>query len=253
MLSYRDNMQKARAHELASDLQLKGGTVDFPPSLGDCIRSYWVDGQWRWHSDTTVRLGDEIDGAWIRSHDDLADLNVTRLDIYANKIETAAVQRLIALHPLKSFSVLWRTSTDELAESLTTERELRTAFFNQSDLTDAGFRRLPLEQLLMLGIDSTEVTADGLGELRRCRQLEILSISEYQFDKDIAQTRAGLPQLERLYVHGPTTDDDVTLLQQCRNLHYLHLTSSKLSKGGIESLDVAMPGCVLDIDAMDVY
>lgn len=247
LLSYRRSIQTARAYEVALELQHMGGHVYFPPSLRDVIREYWRSGRFSWHPETTVLLGNEIDGEWLRNHRYLEDVSVSRLDFSSDNVDAAAIATLIDIHSINSIGCIGTTGTDAIAEALATESMLRAVYFYDSDLTDAGFRRLPLEQLEMLEISDTLVTGSELNALRQCERLETLSISRIQFTEEVARTLAGLPRLERLYVHGKTTDDVVPLLGKCQNLQFLHITSSSLTNGGIESLNAALPGCVIEI------
>jgi hypothetical protein len=101
---------------------------------------------------------------------------------------------------------LWRNDTDAVAEAFSTKSTLRKVFLNQSDLTDAGFRRLPLQQLEELGIDETHVTAQALDELHKCSRLEVLALNPTQLTESVVETLASLPELSSLskYSARPT-------------------------------------------------
>jgi hypothetical protein len=248
------NRRNERASELIFDLQTNGGTVYMPPTMLDNARNVWASGTWAWPSDTTVMLGDDIDSDWVRRHEYLAALNVTRLDVYHDKVDTATLQRILEIHPINTLSTLWRTDTDTLAKLLASEDTLRNVYLNNSDLTDVGFQALPLEQIEMLDVEQTQVTAEGLCELHRCGRLETLSLSGNQFTEPVAEVLASKPSLQGLYLNGPAvTDAVVPHLRRLQKLDFLFLSGTTLTKDGIDALNEGLPGCVISIDQDGVY
>jgi hypothetical protein len=185
------NRRSELAQELAYDLQLKGGQAYLPQSLLDGVRDWWGTVVWNRRAGTIVLLGPEVDGEWLRRHDDLAGLSIVQIDIYGDRVDADAIRRLVELHPVSTLGTLWRTDTDAVAEALSTKGSLRKVFLNQSDLTDAGFRRLPLEQLEELGIDETYVTAEALDELHKCSHLEVLALNPTQLTESVVEDSSG--------------------------------------------------------------
>jgi len=204
LLAARAYMRQQRAEELARAIEDNGGRVRCPTSIRDAVQILWETGQWRRDAATVVVLGSEFDSEWIRRHAYLADLEITDLHIVANRIETATIARLIQIHPIAALASNHRTASDELAAALAAETELKRVSFLTSDLTDAGLRRLPLEQLLLVGVDQTQVTAAGLSQLTRCHGLQSVSLNGNQLTEDsrrnscrYAATRGPLPVWSR--------------------------------------------------------
>jgi hypothetical protein len=98
---------------------------------------------------------------------------------------------------------------DEVAAALGTKRQLWLLHLGESDLSDAGFRRLPLENLRELDVAGSNVTPGALADLSRCRQLTGLTIDGHQFTAEFAEQLRRLPYLKLTLRGSSVTDEHV--------------------------------------------
>ena len=178
-----------------------------------------------------VTLSDaSLDSAWLHERDDLTDLQIAYLHLGRSTVSTDDALRLIARHPLQTYSARGQQEADSIVAALAGKSRLTAVELAESDLTDAGLRRLPLEQLEALFVDGTLVTTSGLSEVRRCRVLTQVSIDAHQFDQTVVNILAELPALERVSLLGPgISDENVMLIAGLKKLPYLHLVATSVS------------------------
>jgi len=199
LLFKRDQVRHARAQGLASEIQSKGGQVYADTTLFELVQRWCAGYPVNWKAGRMVTLFDaRLDSAWLREHDDLADLQIAYLYFRRSTVTTEDAVRLIARHPLQTYAARGQRDADTIAAALGQCSQLTHLELQESDLTDAGLRRLPLEQLQGLWVDGTLVTAAGLNELSRCRKLTDVSIDGHPLDERAVATLAELPSLERV-------------------------------------------------------
>lgn len=240
-------LRQERAQHLAIEIRAKGGQAFLPPSVFENVRSWWSDDFWQ-NSDTFVALQSaELDGVWLRNHDFLADLSISNLQVFG--VDPSDVALLVEVHAVKRFSAPMYEGVDSLVPVLAAETELAELKLSSSDLTDSGFRALPLEQLQSLDIEGAKVTPEGLDELRRCRQLEWLTLDGIQFDEAVARTLTSVVSLDRLELIGPdVTDQHCRLLPQLNHVSEVVFYGHSVTPAGLSELRSQMPNCRITVD-----
>ena len=244
---WRDHQQQQRAEAVAHATQQKGGQVFSDTTLVEKVHRWCAGYPVNWKAGRMVTLFDaKLDSAWLQEHDDLADLQIAYLHLGRSTVSTNDALRLIARQPLQNYSARGQRDADTVAAALAGKSRLTVVELAETDLTDAGLRRLPLEQLEALFIEGTLVTTSGLSELRRCRVLTNVSIDAHQFDETVVSILAELPALERVSLVGPgIRDENIMLITGLKKLPYLHLVGTSVTDVGAEKLSDAMPATVI--------
>lgn len=189
----------------------------------------------------------EVDGAWLRSHDNLRDIDLDALLIHDSSFTGDDVAALAVEHPLEQFSAWSVPNMDSVAAALGGVSTLRVLDVCDSDLTDDGFRQLPLEQLNAIDIHGTQVTAAGLLELRRCQELRSLTLDGRQFDADVLEVLENLPHVNGLLMSGRSvTDEDLSLLHGTR-LKFVRLHNTAVTTTGIDELKAVASECRVEV------
>ena len=247
--------------ELIEQIRAAGGFVqtEAPPSTGERIEGLrsgvkWEDGGLRsgakWEdSYTEVGLyGPDMTGDWLRAHDNLSALGITRLKLSETGITGDELARLIAAHPIHVLELREQDLNDSTVEALAASPKLNTLELRDSPLTDAQFPRLPLEQLDELLINGTEVTSAGLAPLQRAKVLTFLTLDGRQFDESAAKLVASLPSLQYLELVGTdVTDEDLLQLYGMTKLSAITLIRTSVTDEGVTALETALPECVVGV------
>jgi hypothetical protein len=237
-----------RQADLIEQIKAVGGFVthDPPPSLQERIAAY-REGYELEGNYTAVRLYTaDITGEWLQKHDDLSGLKITDLTLAETALTDAGLARLIAAHPLEVVVLRAEDVGEETVAALADCRKLFMLEVRASPLDDKQFARLPLDQLEELRVDDTHVTAAGLQELRRAGKLVVLTLDGRQFEDAAAEILHGLPALKQLELTGEAvTDDRLARLYGFTTLEVIELRSTSVSSDGVESLQQALPDCVI--------
>jgi len=204
--------QTARINRLVAEIEQAGGRVILGTTtttlLWDRIRG------WSGEDPTCVRLGPETTPEWLRSWDDLSDLSIDALKVDQGADLGPELARVAALHPLEDFIAHGATSADEIAAALSNSTTLLGLHLRDSDLTDAGLRRLPLERLRYLNIAGTQITVDGLRELRRLPPNGMVVLDGRQLTAESVAVLEQSPNRYRLWLYGSDiTDDSLQMLK----------------------------------------
>lgn len=245
-----------RTEWLVSEITAVGGSVHVPDSL---LQQFW-EGRWsNLNQDLYVSLGGsklgdqwerlppDVDGQWLRNLDDFAGLRITDLLIGGTPLPGADVARLIERHPVENFNAWELKGADDAARALGDCKTVTKVCLQNSDLTDAGLRRLPLEQLTSLEISRAPVTAAGLQDLKRCKQLRSLWIDVDQADGAIAALLRGQGSLGALSLDGPEiTDEHLQGLDKLQ-LEVLLLMGDSVSEEAVNKLRTKLPECTIEV------
>jgi hypothetical protein len=245
-----------RTQWLVSEVTAVGGSIHLPDSL---LQQLW-EGRWsNLNQDLSVSLGGsklgdqwdrlppDVDGKWLRDLDDLAGLRITNLMIGGTPLPGADVARLIERHPIDNFNAWELKGADDAARALRDSPTVSKVSLQNSDLTDAGFRLLPLEQLTGLEISRAPLTADGLQDLKRCTRLRSLWIDASQADSAIAALLEGQGSLGALSLDGPQiTDEHLEDLDRLQ-LDLLLLMGDSVSEEAVNTLRAKLPECTIEV------
>jgi hypothetical protein len=247
IIGWRDYKRYERTQELTHEIQLKGGQVFPGPTLIDNLRLWWNGGVPDWEGGPMITLFDaQLDSEWLRQRDDLESIPIAYLYLGRSTVSTKDAVRLIARHPLQTYSARGQQEADAVAAALTHSARLSAVDLEESDLTDSGLQRLPLERLEALYVAGSLVTTAGLADLSRCRNLIHISIDGQQLDETVVATLAGLPALERVRLVGPSIrDENVQLIATLQKLTFLNLQTTAVTEAGAENLTAAMPATVI--------
>jgi hypothetical protein len=192
--------------------------------------------------------GPTFDDQWLREHDDLAALEIDALMLNHCSMTVDGLRGVISRHPIQYFAAYNVAGCDSIAELLTTKESLWCASFSNTDLSDAGLRSLPLETLVVVPVNGTNVTSAGLSELRRCRQLNSVSLDGRQFDQTVADLLRTEDQYFVLWLVGNGVTDAHLERVHSMNNGYVFLTDTSVTAKGIAALKVARPDCRVRID-----
>jgi hypothetical protein len=202
----------SRVERLVTEIHQSGGSVNLGTTAWSLLwdRLQGLSGE----VPTRVMLPQGTTPEWLRSWDGLTDLAIDELEIDQDADLGPELVRLIARHPLEEFRAPRAKGADEIAAALSASLTLKGLHLRDSDLTDKGLRQLPLEQLQVLNIVGTQITTQGLRELRRLPPMSMVVLDGRQAD---AETMGLLEQRSssyRLWLYGPdVTDDTVQTLK----------------------------------------
>lgn len=253
-----------KTRRLRTEIYAAGGWVTLPRPLTQKVRGWWlgrslndqtivwldrndIPGILRFaegvNSSTLKQTTQTIDSAWLRDHGYLDELKINHLYVSSPKIAGTDIARLISGDPLEVLRAQQITEADVVAGSLSSAQQLASVDLENSDLTDQGLRRLPLEQLTFLNVAQTNVTALGLRDLAGCRRLMQLAIDGRQFDPSIAELLPGLESLYCLFLNGTDVVDGHLALLNSKNLKVVVLDSTSATAQGIQTLQKRLPNC----------
>jgi hypothetical protein len=145
--------------------------------------------------------------------------------------------------------------TDDDLAPLEVSHELRTLRLSDTQVSDAGLKRLcNLTNLAALELRRTDVTDDGLQYLKAFTKLQDLNLVDTEVTDKGLSYLPHFPELERLWIGkydilGETEQpiSDITEAGLCHiarqtNLRTLVLRNTKVTPEGIERLKRALPG-----------
>jgi len=112
---------------------------------------------------------------------------------------------------------------DRLLGSLPVSPNLHSIHLNQTDIGNAGLKRLALQpNLIELSLSETQVSSDGLRELRRFTTLQILNLAETK-----------------------VTDAGVVHLDSLKDLRLLKLQGAAVTAAGAKAVHDYFPACTI--------
>jgi hypothetical protein len=153
------------------------------------------------------------------------------------------VARLVDKHPIQTLQAHGVAQSDLIAKALSTSTSLQVANFSYADLTDGGFRMLPLELLEGVSVAESAVTSNGLEELRRCRQLNWAELDGQQFDESVAGLLCGQLKVKILSLSGDkVTDEDLAQIHGTALLRVV-LNDTAVTPQGIATLRRTLSKC----------
>lgn len=246
-----------RTRWLVSEIDAANGSVRLPESLP----KQFLSNPWReFDKDVFVHLRrptlwkgapkawgksapPAVDAAWLQAHHYLAGLRVTSLMLGELPVTRTEYSQLFTQHPIEDLTYTGVEGADEVATALNRCQRLRRVEFSRSDLSDEGFRALPLEELTELGIAYTELTPVGLNDFKRCRQLTSLSLDGKQLDIVVPELLAMKKTLDTLDLYGPGIEDrHLAPLYELKPT-ILYLTDTNVSEKAVEELQRRLPDC----------
>ncbi|MFO1095540.1 MAG: hypothetical protein U0992_19895 [Planctomycetaceae bacterium] len=211
------NVERQQLHvaELKRDIERAGGTVTLADPIYVQLWQKLRGG--RFGSVTYVRLeGPAFNSQWLQEHDDLNDIKVNHLDLIGTQLDGSDISRLAKVQPLQWLRGQNVRNADAVARAFSNRESAFGLELPDSDLSDAGFRELPLEQLVSLDVSGSQVSLDAMKQLRNCRHLSGLIVDGRQFDAEIKDMilKLNRPQFF-LSLVGPTvTDRHLELVRQ---------------------------------------
>jgi hypothetical protein len=245
VLTIRAKEREKRLNELTTAVQKAGGEIhpDWPA---------WRYA-WEWWQGQGVRLGTEVifrRDSSRRARGELGDLrglDISCLYVLNGALTGDEVARLVPVHPIELLRLVNVAGTDAVAHELRDSTTLRLTSFDDSDLSDAGLRELPLERIETLFVNGTEVTITGLQELRRAENLWGLVLDGGQFNDGALAVVKDLPKLRNLGLQGADVTDEHLLRARGIKLEKLHLEGTSVTPEAIEALKAALPGCAVEV------
>jgi len=248
LLAAETHRRQARLNRLIEEITASDGFVMVETP-------HWLRyvSSWRrhmWMPKTQVCLsGPTFDDHWLREHDDLAALEIDDLMLDHCSMTADGLRGVISRHPIQYFAAYSIADCDSIAALLSDKRSLSCARFSKTDLSDAGLRSLPLETLVVVPVDGTRVTPGGLGELRRCRQLNSVSLDGSQFDDSVAELLASADRYFVLCLVGRDVTDGHLKRVHAMNNGHVWLTDTSVTAQGVAALKAARPDCRVRIDS----
>ncbi|MBL8848576.1 MAG: hypothetical protein JNG89_02790 [Planctomycetaceae bacterium] len=234
--------QRQAVLNLAAEVTNAGGSVQLKATLFQRLYARWRN--YLAYRDTHVSLtGDMIDGEWLLQHDDLEPLSVDVLLVKDSRLRGPEVARLIERHPIHHLSVENVPDCDAIAQALSASTTLQIASFDDSDLTDAGLRLLPLEDLYVIAVADSQVTPQGLQALARCRELTQIWLDGRQFDESVVDLIRGQEHLTMLFLKGEEITDAHLAWIERMNLRCVEFTDTSVTPEGIAALRAKLMNC----------
>lgn len=241
----RAQRREAELKELQASVYRAGGQVVPDWSVWRRASAWWQGQQ--------VTLGTEVIFRQGRSRrqrpvlGDLRGLDIACLYVLNGGLTGDELERLVPAHPIQLLRLMNVTGADAVAHKLRESRTLRIAAFDDSDLTDAGLRELPLERIESLYVNGTDVSVAGLHELKRAEKLWCLVLDGRQFNNESVEIVKCLPKLRILGLNGAAvTDAHLPLLRDLK-VEQLSLEGTSVTSAGITALKQALPGCTIEV------
>lgn len=235
--------RESRRRQLIQAIENAGGSVSGQHALMARLRDGISNGRIP-DSELRVDISHSIDNEWIREHDWLQPLEITRLLVVNDQLNGPDLARLIDSHPLERLRIGRGAVTEDVLSAIENKESLFSLDAGSSDLTDEQLARLPLEQFTFLNLTGTRVTANGAQELGRCRRLQTLFVDGIQLSDATADVLADLGTIEQLGLFGPeVTDEDLQRLQRFSKLERVQLGTTGVTAEGRAALQAALPEC----------
>lgn len=233
--------QDAHQRRLIAEIRAAGGKVRDSRSLLSRIR-HWYEYDIFPKNLRTVNLeGGNIDHAWLRDHDWLSGMDIQALFVDDGIAEPDLI-RLIQTHPLREFYGNGLQMTDGVANALAGKRRLQRLGPTNCRLTDDQFARLPLEQFDDLSLVGTEVTPNGLQQLRRCKSLNTISLDGTQFTGETADVLASLRTVTDVSLSGgEVTDVHLDWVLRITTLRGIRLNNTNATQQACATLEADLP------------
>jgi hypothetical protein len=243
------NQQQMRVNSLSAAITNAAGAVFLEAPLWRKYVASW-QGQVALYQETNVVLkGESFDDEWLQDHNDLAALEIDWLKIDSCPLTAAGLNGLVSRHPIGHFSVENVKNCDAIAALLSGKQSLWCASFDGTDLSDAGFRRLPLERLAVVSVQGTRVTPSGLSELKRCRRLVQIWLDGRQFDDSVAELLRFQCQDLYLFLAGNEVTDAHLARMHGMRVRRVELTDTTVTFEGIAALKESLPDCQVRVDS----
>jgi hypothetical protein len=165
--------RESRRRWLVSEVTAVGGT----------FKDYHADESWSWKLQYWYRFGEyprlrklhftgRIDPEWLREHDYLRGLNVTKLVFHDCEVTGDDLAELIEAQPLDSLQLIDKDLSPRMLDAIASKRQWKNLQLSGCNLSDQDLQRLDLSRIEFLGVDSTDVTSDGLSILTHCECLD---------------------------------------------------------------------------------
>lgn len=244
--AYEFDQRNQEVQRLVNEITNAGGYVMLETPLWRKYLARWrghLFYRWTW----VCIHGTAIDDEWLRERDYLTAFNIDFLAIGDCSVTVEGVAGLIERHSIEDIIVPNFHDCDAIAASLGAEKSLCGVSFSDTDLSDAGFRQLPLEQLTVISVEGTRVTPRGLLELKRCRRLSRVSLDGRQFDDAVAELLGEQRQIDHLCLFGEVVSDDHLAQIEEMNVRRVELTGTCVTQEGIAALRIALPKCQIRI------
>ncbi|MFN7998514.1 MAG: hypothetical protein U0Q18_33135 [Bryobacteraceae bacterium] len=182
--------------------------------------------------------------------------NLKRLNLRGTKVTDAALQLLSGLQSLEALDAGYALITDVGLDSLASLPNLKELAIGGNKLTDSGLQ--PLRQmpgLLSLdlagsqrtdsGLWSVSLAEPGIDAIATLQGLRRLNLSGTLISAQGLERLLALTRLERLDLVRcvRVADDAEPLLASFKNLKFMDLTGTAMSKDALAKLRLALPGC----------
>ena len=142
--------------------------------------------------------------------------------------------------------------TDEMLEVLPSLIQLHTLNIESKRLTGQIWPlvgKLPkLRELVFY--TSSQLTCEGLGELRSCPQLRLLSLAGTQVADADLEPLGDLPELNDLRLSSTSISNaGLVHLERCHELRIVDLRKTNVTAAGVAKLQQALSSCLITWDA----
>jgi hypothetical protein len=235
----------ARRQWLMSEVHAGQGTAVGNKPLWERLKAWYQTGEFPERPTMVLLLGDKFNDAWIRKHDYLRGLQIAILE--SQHISGNDLAELIDSHPLELLDAKLCQLSDDAVAAIGRKTKLKTLSLFRTNLSDDDLAQLPLEQLELLHVMETDVTAEGFTALARCRCLDSVGMDADQLTHETAQLLASLQTVKRVYLHGANiTDVHLQHLQQVSTLEHAHLPQTQTTAAGRAAFAAALPECEVE-------
>lgn len=235
--------RRMRVNSLIAEITASGGIVSIRAPLWQQYVASWRGQVVLTPMTHVVLRGQAFDDRWLREHDDLAALEIDFLMIDNCPMTAAGLSGVVSRHPIEFFWVENVQDCDAVAALLAGKRSLVCVSFDGTDLSDAGFRQLPLEELAVVSVQGTRVTPTGLQELKRCRRLGQLWLDGRQFDDRVAEVLRFQSQDFCLFLAGKDVTDAHLARLHGMPIWRVELNDTTVTSEAIASLKESLPDC----------
>jgi hypothetical protein len=245
-IAWDEHRRDLRRQSLAKEVIRAGGVVEQPKSLFESLRLARKIGEFPRRQTVATLTSSTINNQWIREHDYLKDFDFWFLQ--CDSITGDDLAKLIDAHPVEILNARDIVLTDEVLRAIRDKSSLKQALFGKSKYTDEQLAGLPLERLDTLSVTYCGVTAEGLLQTRRCRNLNSISLDASQVTSETAEVLASLGTLEEVAIWGPeVTDEHLEHLHRITSLRKVSVFGTNATDDGRAALAAALPNCKVEL------
>ena len=191
-----------------------------------------------------------FDDLWMQRADQLRGLPVTSVIVMRANLSADGLSRLVAAHDVEVITAPGIPLTDAHIAQFGSQPLLSFLNLDRTNVSDRSISRLRPQHLRSLYVGGTDVTAEGLEQLRGSPQLAMLGLDGRQLAELPDDFFVSLPRLIDLKLIGPeVTDEHLARVAGMSQIKILILERTSVTTEAASSFKQQRPDCALGMPA----